>query len=126
MDREYLSHGVKRSERARLNQGRKELALSLQTPMALYGEVPTESEGWTDKHTEDAEFYIAAIRCVRLDDGTTKKFYQMLMTKAALKQRQKLLKQKQRELSRALRKYEKTIAKRVKQDARLWVALLKG
>lgn len=126
---------LNRRERVKLSRERRAagIPIPVQTPpkvrppdrVPTHGEVPDPAEGWIpDKPSEDAELRIERVTVVRFDDGNTQKFYLMRVRPSVLKAKQQLLKKKMKQVSRSLRRYEQTVAKRSKQEARMWVALL--
>jgi hypothetical protein len=124
-----------RRERIKLSRERRAAGIPIpaQTPAKerppdrtiTHGTIPDATEGWVaDRPTKDAELRIERVSVVRFDDGNVQKFYLMRVKPSVLAEKKALLKKKLKLVKRSIERHERTVAKRHKQEARMWVALL--
>ncbi len=106
---------MKREAMQEKSQWRKKL---LQDPTPIDGQSPPSSaEGWVpDKPTADATLHVAAVKVIRMSDGSTRKFYLVLVRPAEVQAMKKRVKKLSRRIKKEDTAAERKAAKRAARE----------
>lgn len=79
--------------------------------------LPAACDGWMTARPDDPTLYCAGVRVIRMNDGSSVKFYRVMV-------KPEVLKAKQKQAKRLMRKIEREDAAAVKRRVRLTLALI--
>lgn len=81
------------------------------------GPLPDPADGWLTSIPDDVELHLVGVRCIRMTDGSSVRYYRVLM-------RGSVLKKKRAKLRRKLRELDQSLAKVAKQETRTLLFLM--
>ncbi len=95
-------------------------------PVPVDGQqIPDPAAGWVpDAAQSDAHIYVAGVKVIRMTDGSTRKFYRLLVRPAEVKRKRELATKKLKQIRREIREAEKKEAKQRKRQIRVVLAVL--